>query len=67
MDIVKASQILDVESKVLRAFDVLDVYNPPNTLQGYLCMQSDDKYEYGKKGIDNFLKWFDKKYGLEEK
>ncbi len=44
MDIIKASQILGVESKVLRAFDVPDVYNPPNTLQGYICFQSDDKY-----------------------
>lgn len=44
MDIVKASQILGVESKVLREFEVLDLYNPPNILKGYLCMQSDNLY-----------------------
>lgn len=44
MDITKASQILGVESKVLREFDVLDVYNPPNTLKGYICFQSDNLY-----------------------
>lgn len=44
MDITKASQILGVESKVLREFEVLDVYNPPNILKGYICLQSDNLY-----------------------
>jgi len=43
MDVYKAAQILDVETKVLREFDVQDPYNN-NTLQGYLCIQSDHRY-----------------------
>ncbi|MBD3261916.1 MAG: hypothetical protein GF334_09670, partial [Candidatus Altiarchaeales archaeon] len=40
----KAATLLDVDAEELSFFSVGDPFNPPNTIEGFLCKRSDHRY-----------------------
>ena len=39
-----ASELLNVKSSTLTAFNVIDIFNNNNKIEGYICHNSDHRY-----------------------